>query len=109
MVGRMGGAAKLEEPLSGAERVAVEQYLLAAAAAPAHDWVLAPLAITAEIRKRPVGRWHGGIVLLDPSLHLGEQLRLKIGRVGEGGVRVGVLRLKVGTDLRVERGWIAHD
>ena len=92
--------------------VAVQQqrfrrFILARCAAV--ERMLAALDIAAVVGPRPVRCRHRGIVLLHASAHLGVE-RLPERRVGsEEGLRVGVLGLQVGADLRVERLGLAHD
>jgi hypothetical protein len=110
VIGRVGDAAELEEGLAGGERVAVEQHLVAAAAArrAAEQGVLPARAVAAEIGVGPVGGRDRGVVLLDPPLHLGKQRVLQ--RAGAGHHRVGmsVLGLEVGADGRIEHAGVAH-
>ena len=78
----MGEAAELEEGLAGRQRVGVEQHLFgrlggtAFARHAADQRVLPARAVAAEIGVRSVGRRHRGVILLDASLHLGEELVL---------------------------------
>jgi hypothetical protein len=52
---------------------------------------------------------NGGVVFLYPSLHLGKQRLAQILGVGHRRLLVGVLRLEMGADLRVEdRGILEH-
>ncbi|MND73056.1 hypothetical protein D3C80_646200 [compost metagenome] len=55
---------------------------------------------------RPVINRNGGIILLDAALHFLEQLFLKRLGVAHGRFHIGVFRLQMGADGRVEQGGV---
>ena len=71
----MDRGAEPKERFAARERVAVKKELFSAAVArfPAKQRMLPALAIAHVISIRPIGVRHGGIVFLDPALHLGKQ------------------------------------
>ena len=105
MVGRMVDAAETEVGLAFGFRVAVEHDLVGAAVARRAE-VTRLLAAQPEGRAIGIGailHRHGGIVLLDAPLHLGEQLAPQLGRVGHQRRLVGILGLEMGADRAVEQ------
>ncbi len=120
LVGRIGDepvimtvreAAEPEIRLSRRESVGIEQHLLIAAVAPRahHGRVLGAVGIAGGVSKLAVGSRHGGIVFLDAPAHFRDQRQAKCLDVGHGGGRVGVLRIEIGSNFRIERRGIAHD
>ncbi len=107
VVGAVAGRGHLVIGLALGQGLHVQQHLFAAvapAAGPAHvQWVLGAGVEADEVVERAVRHGRGGVVLLDPALHLLEQLGLQ--RLGRGHHRrgVGVLRLQVRADLRLQR------
>ena len=68
--------------------------------------LLAALLVGRAVGIGPVLHRHGGIVLLDAALHLGEQNLPQLRRVGHQGRLVGVLVLQMLADRRIEHGRI---
>ena len=110
MVMAVGDGAELPVGLVRGFLVAVEQHGLGAAGArlPAYERVLAAGDVAHVVGPGAVRGGDGAVVLLDPPLHLREQGVLQVGGVREPGLGMGVLRLEVGADRRVEHGGIAH-
>ena len=110
VIGGMTRAAELEICLAVREFVAIEQNLFGAAGAalPADDRMLPAFAVADVVAIRPVGIGDGGVVFLDPALHLGEQ-RVLQGRRGAKRVRgVVVLGLEIVADRRLQLVRVAH-
>ena len=105
VVGAVGDAGDAEIGVRLGERIAVEQDLLLAAVArhAAEQRMLPADDEAAVIGEGAVRSRHAGVILLDTALHLGEQLRLELFRVGHDGLRVGVLGFEIGPDLGIER------
>src|SRR5690606_18684363 len=110
MVGAVASGADLIVGLAFREGVLVQQDLLAfvrAARAPRVDRMLGADFVAAVVFPRTVRRRNGGVVFLDPPLHLGEQLRLQRLGGGQHGLGVGVLGLQVLADVGSENLGIA--
>jgi hypothetical protein len=60
------------------------------------------------VGKRAVGGGDGGIVLLDPCPHLGNEGVLQAGDVGSRRVGIGVLLVEIGADVGCQRCGLAH-
>ena len=102
VVGAVAGRADLEEGLALGKRVFVQQHLFAAvlaAGAARVQRMLGPDLVADIIVPGAVGGRDAGIVLLDATLHLGEQLRLQGLGPGQHGGGVGVLGLEVFADV----------
>ncbi len=110
MIRRMDGCTELEERLAGAHCIPVEHHLFGAALArhAADQWMLAALAIAAEIGIGTVRIRDGGVVFLDPALHFRKQRLLQIPRAGERVFGMCVLGLEIGADRAIELGRVAH-
>ena len=100
----------LKYSLVGREFVAVEDDLGLAAVArhAAEHFVLAALAEFAEIGVRAIGRGHAGIVFLDPPAHFLDQRLLQGPGMAEQAFGIGVLRLEIFADIRVEDRRVAQ-
>ena len=112
VVGAMLAVADPEIGLPLRLAVAVEQQHLrrfVVAGRAAVERMLAAVHVADVVGPVAIGRGHRRLVLLHAPAHLGVE-RLPQRLVGrEEGVRVGVLGLQVGADLRVERVGLAHD
>lgn len=106
VIGGLVEAGETEIILALGLLVTVQQHMFFAAAARGAE-IMRLLAAGHEqcpVSIRPVIDRHGGIVLLDAALHLFEQLFLKRLGVTHGRFHIGVFRLQMGADRRVEQG-----
>jgi hypothetical protein len=110
VVGAVRCGAELPVGLALRFPVAVHDHLLGPTTprAAAQPWVLSTCHVAYEVFERPIGRGNRAVVLLDARLHFREQRVLQLLRVLERGLGVGVFRLQVGADVRIEQPGIAH-
>ncbi len=106
----MAGAAELEVVVVGCKLVAIQHDLDLAAVArrPAEQFVLASLAVLAQIRVRTIRRRHAGIVFLDPPAHFRNQRLLQTGGVAEQAFGVVVFGLEIFANIGVQNRRIAQ-
>lgn len=108
VIGRLVEAGKTEIILALRFLVTIQQHMLVAAITRGAE-IMRLLAAGHEQRAvgiRPIIDRNGGIVLLDAALHLLEQLFLKRPGVAHGGFHIGILRLQMGANGRVEQGGV---
>lgn len=106
----MPAAAELEIFMVLRQRVAVQHDMRLAAVArrAGEQLMLAAFAEFPEIGERAVRRRHAGIILLDPSAHLLDQLLLQAVGMAEQALGVAVLGFEIGPDIRIEDQGIAQ-
>jgi S1-C subfamily serine protease len=103
--------ADVEIGLARGQRRLVQQHLLAVVASarpPGVDRVLGPGVIADVVVPRPVRGGDRGVVLLDATPHLGEQLRLQRLGARQHRLGVGVLGLQVRPDVGAQRLRVAQ-
>ena len=71
--------------------------------------MLAALPVAGEIGEGAIRGGNGGVIPLDAPAHLGDEGRLGLTHGSEIGLREGVFRLQIGTDVGVQHRRIAHD
>jgi hypothetical protein len=111
VIGAVCEAAEREICKALGKFVAVEQHLTLTAGArlAAEQRMLTADDIAAEIGPFAIRRRYGGVVLLDPALHLLEQRFLERRRALHRACRIGVLRKQISADVLGKDRWIAHD
>ena len=110
VIGRMVDTGQAEIGLVPGQLVGVQKNgFFAPFARGAHDLgMLSALDIAGRVGVGAVGCRNGGIVLLDAALQLLKQRFLqRLGRCHRC-IRICVLRLQIGPDLRIQRGGLAH-
>ncbi len=103
VVRRVGGATEVEEGVALRLMVAIQHHLLRAVPGQAADEGMLPaLAIAREIGEGTIGLRHGGIVLLDPPPHLGDEGLPERVLSLEGRVGIRILLRQKGPDVAPE-------
>ena len=110
VIRRMPGAAEPEIFVVGRKLVAIEDNLGLPAVArhAAEHFVLAALAELAHIGIRTVRRGHAGIVFLDSPAHFSDQRFLQTVGMAEQAFGIGVFRLKILADIRIQNRGVAQ-
>ena len=111
MIRRMDGSPDVEKALALAKRVAVEESFRRAPGVrdPAKDRILSPYIVAAIVEPWPILPGNFGIVFLDPTTHLLENLRPQFCGRRQHCPGITVFRLEHGPDFAGERGGIAQN